>query len=104
MSRVDLHHRWIVRPSELHTAFPMIRVIGIFIYGSGIPDLWSVFFGNNSISQIILGKKFRRSVGAYIRTQVALQNCYFQHFFEKHKSLYISVYKEVARFNGTGTQ
>lgn len=81
MSRVDLHHRWIVRPGELHTAFAMVRAIGIFIDGSGIPDLWSVLYGDNTINQIISGKKFRRAVEAHIRTLVGLQDCYFQYFF-----------------------
>ena len=53
-----------MRPAELHTAFAMIRKIGIFIDGSGIPDLWSVLYGDNKISQIISGKKFRYSVEA----------------------------------------
>lgn len=108
MSQVDLHNRWIVRPGELHTAFAMIRAIGIFIDGTGIPELWSVLYGDNTVSQIISGKKFRRAVEAHIRTLVALQDCYFQHFFKEHESLYCSVYNEVqelrARFNESGAQ
>lgn len=67
-----------------------------------------MLYGDNTVNQIISGKKFRRAVEAHIRTLVALQDCYFQYFFEQHESLYISVYNEVqelrARFNDTGAQ
>ena len=84
ISRVDLHHRWIERPCELHTVFAMMPVIGIFIDGTEIPYLWLVLYGDNTISQIFSSKKSRRSVEAHICTLVALQNCCFQHFFLKN--------------------
>lgn len=85
------------------------RVVWYVIFRNrNIPDLWSVLYGDNTVSQIISGKKFRRAVEAHIRTLVALQDCYFQYFFEEHESLNISVYNEVqelrARFNETGAQ
>ncbi|KAF2897476.1 hypothetical protein ILUMI_08698 [Ignelater luminosus] len=60
MSRVDLRHRWIVRPGELHTAFAMIRGIGCFVGGTEIPDLWSVLYGDNTVSQIISAPELQR--------------------------------------------
>lgn len=108
MSRSDLHNRWIVRPGELHICFAMIRAIGVFIDGTGIPDLWTALYGDNTVSQIIAGKKFRRALEAHTRTLVALQDCYFQYFFESHVNLYDGIYEKVqelkAKFNGASAQ
>jgi len=95
MSRTDLRGRWILRPGELHIAFAFIRAIGSFIDGNGIPDLWFTVYSDSTVSSIIAGKNFRRSLEAHVRTLVALQQCYFAAFFEHHQTLRTTVHKTV---------
>ena len=88
MSRTDLQGRWILRPGELHISFAVVRAIGSFVDGTGIPEIWSVLYGESTINQILAGKKFRRTVEAHTRTLVAQQQCFLDVFFETHTDLH----------------
>lgn len=95
MSRADLQDRWILRPGELHIAFAATRAIGSFVEGTGIPDIWSFAYSDSTINSIIAGKNFRRAVEAHTRTLVALQQCYWTAFFQKHESLHENIHSKV---------
>lgn len=99
MSRLDLQNRWILRPGELHIAFAILRAIGVFIDGTGIPEIWEVLYGENTIHKILHGKHFRRSLEAHTRMLVALQNFYFKLFFEKHSEVYEIISRKVKSLN-----
>lgn len=99
MSRADLHGRWVIRPGELHISFAVIRAIGTFIDGTGIPDLWATTYGESTVNSILQGKNFRRSLEAHVRTLVALQICYFEVFFEQHPSLQYTIQQNVQRLS-----
>ena len=78
-----------------------MRAIGIFIDRTGILDLRSALYGDNTASQIISGKKFRCS--AEINIQTAIFNISL-----KNTKVYTTIYNEVqelqARFNESGTK
>ena len=84
MSRADLRDRWILRPDELHISHAALRAIGSFIEGTEISNLWSIVYSDSTISHVITGKHFRRSLEAHIRMMVKLNDCYFALFFDKH--------------------
>ena len=88
MSQADFRGRWIIRPGELHISFAIIRAIGCFIDGTGIPELWSLLYSEATINSILSGKNFRRSLKAHVRMLVALQKCYFATFFKHHQQLH----------------
>ena len=72
MSQKCLQGRFILRPGELHICMALLRAIGKFIDGSGIPEMWEVWYSDNTVQQIIMGKHIRRSIEAHKRTLVAV--------------------------------
>jgi len=94
MSQPDLKNRWVIRPGELHIFFAAIRVIGSFIDGTGITDLWSVLYSDSTINQILKGKNFRRAVEAHTRTLITIQTFYLEAFFLKHENLRKDIFQK----------
>ena len=65
-----------MRAGELHITIAFLRAIGTFCDGSGIPELWEVWFSECVVQQIITGKHVRCATEAHKCTLIALHECY----------------------------
>lgn len=89
MFRTDCQN-WILRPGELHIVMAMLRTIGHFIDGSGIPESWveSGMYGPTTCKQIIDGTHVKRCVEAHITTLLTLFQLYLEPILLKNQERY----------------
>lgn len=85
MFRPELKPNFVLRPGELHIIMAMLRSIGSFINGSGIPEAWSEsnLYDASVIKQILDGS-VRRGIAAHLSTLCSLYICYFDEFYENN--------------------
>lgn len=88
MSRPELQPNFVLRPGELHIVMAMLRSIGSFIVGSGIPETWCEcnLYDSSVIKQILDGS-VRRGIAAHLSTLCSLYICYFEEFYKHNTNI-----------------
>ena len=87
--KAEIREDFIFRLGELHVVFAMLKCIGKYIEDSGLDRLFTEagIYGENTLSQILSGKHYKRAMEAHTTMYLALFRAFFQKFYKTNLAL-----------------
>ncbi|CAG9761624.1 unnamed protein product [Ceutorhynchus assimilis] len=110
----NIQKQYIFRPGELHVTFWALAALGKYIEGSGIDQAWieAGMYSASTVSRILEGKQYYRSLEAHMTTVLALCDFFIEKIISKPEIIdyyrsrsteLLNIYKEINNKNMDAT-
>ena len=85
-SKEEVKDHFISRLGELHVVFAFLKVLGKYIFGSGLDQsfLEADIYGPTTLGQILDGKHMKRGMKAHTMLYLSLTRCYYDYLSNRH--------------------